>query len=210
MPARIRARLASAAGWLRARGNLFRLDRWSFTLVVAAAVTAALWASARGLDGFQRRLQTMLFYRGVSVAVSPVAYGTPLPALAGLAATDHGGARWHAVVRADAVADPSEARQLCDAWRAARGAAGGQVTWIALTDGVPSCGADGPLGGAGLLRVPAARRAAVHAELSTARWVLIDAARDTPRSAYSARRPPQPAWATRADAVFDLRSGGAR
>ena|SRR5215218_126516 len=207
---RIRARLSSTASWLRARGDVRRMERWPFTLVVAAAATGALWASARGLADFQRRLQTMLFYRGVSVAVSPVAYGTPLPALARLASAGHGGARWHAVVRADAVPDPAQARQLCDAWRAARGAGGGQVTWIALTDGVPSCGADGTLGGAGLLRVAASRRAAVQAELSTARWVLIDAARDTPRSAYSARRPPQPAWAARADAVFDLRSGGGR
>lgn len=150
-------------GGLLSSATLARLHAWEFTALVLALLTAAAWMAANGLESLSVQRRNGYAARVRAQASSPVPYGKPVPRAAALLGP---AGAWHAFVRADSVPAAAERERLCAL--AAGGAAG--VRWLALSDDVPAC-----LRAASPLAVPAGERAAVKAELRSARWGVVDA-----------------------------------
>lgn len=130
------------------------------TLLLAIAALAAMMA-AEGVQNFAEMRERHYAVAARLQAVSPVSYGTALPALRALVPAG-GGVR--VVVRSDSAA--SEASALCAL--AARTSAEPSVRWIAFSADVDPCVARTL--GARMLRAgaPAA------AEMGHARWMVMD------------------------------------
>jgi hypothetical protein len=128
------------------------------TLLLAIAALAAAMA-AEGVQTFAQMRERHHVILARQAAVSPVPYGTPLPALHRAA----GAAGVRVVVRSDSAAAKGAA--LC----ALAAASAADVRWIALSPAVEPCVAR-RVGGR-MLRggAPAA------AEMGTARWMVMDA-----------------------------------
>ena len=145
----------------RPAGGVAALSPRAFrTLLLAMAAVAAAMA-AEGVQTFAEMRERHYVILARRQAVSPVSYGTPLPALDALAA----GAGVRVLVRSDAASAEGEA--LCAL--AARTAADAGVRWVALSAEVDPCIARQV--GARMLRAgaPAA------AEMASARWIVMDA-----------------------------------
>jgi hypothetical protein len=131
------------------------------TLLLAIAALAAMMA-AEGVQTFAEMRERHYAVQARLQAVSPVPYGTALPALNALAPAG-GGMR--VVVRSDSAA--SEASALCEL--AAQTSADSNVRWIAFSADVHPCVARAA--GARMLRAGAP----LAAEMGRARWMVMDA-----------------------------------
>lgn len=155
--------------------RLSRLSDWQFrTLLLAMAAIAAMMA-AEGLQTFAEMARRNAALSARYAAISPVAYGTVLPALHALAPAQTAP---RVLLRADS--DGGESAALCAL--ASAGGRASNVVWIALSASVEPC-----VSRAGVT-VHRADPPAVK-EFSTARWILLD-----PDGAvrYSSRDIPSP------------------
>lgn len=155
-------------------------DRQFRTLLLAIVAIAAVMA-AEGMQTFAEMRERHHAILARQAAVSPVSYGTAVPALGALAST--GPVR--VLVRADSAG--ADAQALCALAAATAGAA--DVRWIALSPAVDPC--------VGQRAVRAGAPAA--AELGRARWMVLDA---DGRSRYSRREVPSPAHLRRTTALL--------
>lgn len=131
------------------------------TLLLAIAALAAVMA-AEGVQSFAQMRERHYAIAARLQAVSPVSYGTALPALHALVPVD-GGVR--VVVRSDSAA--SEAVALCALATQASGDL--NLSWIAFSADVHPCVARAV--GARMLRAGAPEAA----EMGRARWMVMDA-----------------------------------
>lgn len=158
-----------------------RLDGLSdrqFRTLLLAILTAAAAMAAEGVQTFAEMRERHHAILARQAAVSPVSYGTAVPALHALAPA--GPVR--VLVRADSAG--AEARALC-----ALAAAATEVRWIPVSATVEPCVA----GYAVRAAAPAA------AELGRARWMVLDA---DGRARHSGREVPSPAHLRRIAALL--------
>lgn len=152
---------ASTASDPPARSRLAELSPRQFRTLLLAMVALAAAMAAEGMQTFAEMRERHHSILARQQAVSPVSYGTSLPALHALAPA--GPVR--VVVRADSAG--AQAAALCALARGTAGAAA--VRWIALSAAVDPCVAprlDGR---------PAPAGAPAAAELAGARWIVMDA-----------------------------------
>jgi len=168
------------------RSRLPELSPRQFRTLLLAIVAAAALMAAEGVQTFAEMRERHYTILARQQAVSPLSYGTPLPALRSLAPA---GADVRVLVRSDS-AGP-QATGLCALAAATAGDA--DVGWIALSADVDACVARGI--GARMVRAgaPAA------AEIGRARWIVVDA---DGRALYSRPGVPSPEQLRRTAALL--------
>ena len=170
---------ASTASDPLAPSRLDGLSDRQFRTLLLAILTAAAAMAAEGVQTFAEMRERHHAILARQAAVSPVSYGTALPALHTLAPA--GPVR--VLVRADSAG--AEARALCAL--AAAGAA--EVRWIAVSAAVEPC----------VARHAVRAGAPAAAELGGARWMVLDA---DGRARHSGRQVPSPAHLRRTTALL--------
>lgn len=138
------------------------LSDGAFRLLILAICAVAAAMAAEGLQTFAEMRERHHAIVARRQAVSPVSYGTPLPALHALAPSGPG---VRVMVRSDSAAGGGEA--LCALAAATAGDA--SVRWIALSDDVQPCVAQ-RIG----RRMPRVSAPAA-AEMRGVRWMVMDA-----------------------------------
>lgn len=170
----------------RAARRLAELSPRAFrTLLLGMAAVAAALA-AEGVQTLAEMRQRHFGIMARQQGISPVPYGTALPALHALAPASAGP---RVLVRADSAGARGAA--LCAL--AARPSGDADLRWVALSADVPPCLTQG-IGGR-MLRPGTAGRA----EMGRARWIVLDA---DGRARYSRPGIPSPAHLRRTAALL--------
>jgi hypothetical protein len=154
-------RVSKTSDTPRPAGGVAALSPRAFRTLLLAVAAAAAAMAAEGVQTFAEMRERHYVIMARRQAVSPVPYGTPLPALHALAAGE--GVR--VLVRSDAAATEGEA--LCAL--ASRTAADADVRWIAFSAEVDPCVARHL--GTRMLRADAP----AAGEMASARWIVMDA-----------------------------------